>query len=67
MRKFLIKNGAPKNTYDKIFKIIDNHSTFFRVSAENEYKTNEGYVLEFTQIPSDAMLKIGELKHVEEI
>jgi hypothetical protein len=67
MYKFIIKNGAPKNTYDKIFKIIDNHSTFFRVNTENEYQTNEGYVLEFKEIPTEAIYKIGELKHVEEI
>jgi hypothetical protein len=67
MKKLIIKNNAPKNTYDKIFKIIDQHSTFFRVNTENEYQTNEGYVLEFKSIPADAALKICELKNVEEI
>lgn len=67
MIKILILNKAPENTYDKIFKIIDNHSTFFKVSTENEYQTKDGYVLEFDHIPPDALAKIEELKHVEEI
>ena len=67
MYKFLIGNKAAKNTYDRIFKIIDRHSTFFRVNTENEYQTEEGYVLEFKEIPVDAIEKICELKHVEQI
>lgn len=66
MYKILIRNNIDK-TYDKIFKIIDKHSTFFRVSSENEYNTNDGYVLEFKDIPSDAILEINELKNVEEL
>lgn len=66
MYKIIIKNNIDK-TYDKIFKIIDKHSTFFRGNTENEYQTEEGYVLEFKDIPSDAILEINELKEVEEI
>lgn len=67
MYKLLIKNEAPQNTYDRIFKIIDKHSTFFRVDTEDEYQTPDGYVLEFTDIPTDAIEKIGEMKHVEQL
>jgi hypothetical protein len=66
MYKILIKNNIDK-TYDKIFKIIDNHTTFFKVNAENEYKTNEGYVIEFREVPSSAINEITQLKNVEEI
>ena len=66
MYKIIIKSNVDKN-YDKIFKIIDKHSTFFRGNTENEYQTKEGYVLEFKDIPSDAILEINELKEVEEI
>ena len=67
MLKLLIKNNAPKNAYDKIFKIIDNHTTFMRYSTENEYKVNDGYVLEFHSIPSDAYLEISDLSYIEEL
>lgn len=67
MYKIIIKGKNINRTYDKIFKIIDKHSTFFRVDAENEYQTEEGYVLEFKNIPPEAILEISELKEVEEI
>lgn len=68
MYKFLIGNKANvDSTYDKIFKIIEKHSTFFRVNTENEYRTPEGYLLEFKEIPVDAIDKICNLKHVEQI
>lgn len=66
MYKIIIKSNIDKN-YDKIFKIIDKHSTFFRASSENEYNTKDGYVLEFKNIPPEAILEISELKEVEEI
>lgn len=67
MLKLLILNNAPKNAYDKIFKIIDKHTTFMKYSTENEYKTEKGYVLEFHSIPSDALHEIAELKYIEEL
>ena len=67
MYKIIIKGKNISRTYDKIFKIIDKHSTFFRVSTENEYRTEEGYVLEFKNIPPEAILEINELKNVEEL
>lgn len=66
MYKIIIKENIGR-TYDRIFKIIDKHSTFFQVNTENEYQTEEGYVLEFKDIPSDAILEINELKNVEEL
>ena len=65
MYEIIIRKNIDK-TYDKIFKIIDKHS-FFPVSTENEYWTEEGYVLEFKNIPPEAILEISELKEVEEI
>ena len=67
MYKIIIKGKNISRTYDKIFKIIDKHSTFFRVNTENEYRTEEGYVLEFESIPPEAILEINELKNVEEL
>lgn len=66
MYEIIIKNNVDK-IYDKIFKIVDKHSTFFPASTENEYWTEEGYVLEFKNIPPEAILEISELKEVEEM
>lgn len=67
MYKFLISNSAAKNTYDRIFKIIDSHSTFIQIETEDEYQTENGYVLEFKELPFDSIERICELKHVEQI
>ena len=68
--KLLIK-GNPKTidrSYDRIFKIIDRHTTFFKVDTENEYQTEDGYVLEFKDIPQTAVFEILEkIKNVDEI
>lgn len=68
MYKFLITGDIDK-TYDRMFNIIDKHSTLFKCSAENEYNSEDGrgYVLEFKHIPSDAAHEILSMKNVEEL
>lgn len=68
--KLLIKGNQKEvdRSYDRIFKIIDKHTTFFKVDTENEYQTKDGYVLEFKDIPHTAVLEILEkVKNVDEI
>ena len=68
--KLLIKGNQKEidRSYDRIFKIIDRHTTFFKVDTENEYQTEDGYVLEFKDIPQTAVFEILEkVKNVDEI
>jgi hypothetical protein len=67
MYKFLITGKNQDRVYDKIFDIIQKHSTFFRICTENEYETQDGYVIEFKDLPSNAKIEINELKNVIEL
>lgn len=65
--KILIKGNENQinKTYDKIFKIFDKYSTFFRVESEKEYQTKDGYVLEIETVPPEAETEIGSFRNIE--
>ena len=62
---FKFTNNIDK-TYDKIFKIIDSNSTFFRANTEKEFKVEDGYVIIIDDIGNESVEKILELKGVVE-
>lgn len=66
MIKLLLTKNTD-STYDKIFKIIDSYSTFFKVSTENEYETDEGYVIVLNGIEGEAYERIVKIKGVKDI
>ena len=65
--KILIKGNKKEinKTYDKIFKICDKYSTFFKVETENEYNVADGYVLEMKSVPPEAEMEISDIKNIE--
>ena len=54
------------NTYDKIFKIIDNDSILFRKSTASEFEVEGGYVIFIDGLDGGTIEKILKLKGVEE-
>lgn len=60
------KNESRSNKiYDKIYDVFDKYSTLFTVNSEDEYETDDGYVIEVKSPPPDAMAEISEIRGVE--
>ncbi|WP_025912005.1 hypothetical protein [Priestia flexa] len=65
MIKILITKEARKNTYDKVFKIIDSFQGHGRTCTTDEEGTENGYLLVFNSLSSCVLDQIKKLKGVK--
>ncbi|ALS22273.1 hypothetical protein [Paenibacillus naphthalenovorans] len=66
MYRFKLMDKSGK-LYDKVFAIIDKHAFLFKISSDNEYQDNDGYVIEFNSLPAGAYEEIIKLKGIIEL